>query len=102
MEPDPLTPYFETARRQVAATDLSRIELGFETRLQARLREIEPEGLDSPALLRRLWKTLAACAAVVGFLSFWMLSGGHVSLDREAPHWALWGGADQSVNLFPH
>jgi len=102
MTPDPLTALFEAARRADAARDHSRLEFGFETRLQARLHGMEQDGAASPALLGRLWKAVAVCAAVVGFACFWMLAGGDVTLSGEAPHWALWGGADQSFNLFPN
>ena len=58
------------ARRAQAQLDLSAQEYGFETRLSARLADMECRG---PRVVQLLWRAVAGCAALVGMLAVWFI-----------------------------
>ncbi len=100
--PDPLDSAFAELRAAELRRDHSRLSYAFETRLMPRLTDLSRDGLAAPWRLRLLWKALIGSAAVAGFIVAWMLSSGALDLDGGEPLWALWGGTDASINLFPN
>ena len=98
---DPLDIFLAEAREAASRADSSPRDFGFETRLMARLDERSQFGFAAPWRLRLLWNALAGTAAVVGFVFFWASNSGALDLHGEESTWALWGGADASLNLFP-
>jgi anti-sigma-K factor RskA len=97
---DPLDAFFAAGR--AAKPDTSRLEHAFETRLLAKLAETPVSVWSSRWHAAALWKWLGGCAALTGFLFFWLTHSGVLDLHGEEPLWALWGGADASVQLFPN
>lgn len=82
------------ARRASAQVDLSAREYGFETRLAARLADLQN---DHPSTVRILWRSVAGCAALVGVMAVWFILA-------QTPHaaeddlTAFWDGGQASYD----
>ena len=94
MNDEDLQHLMQQARRGSAQMDLSAREYGFETRLTARLTEIE---LTGPGIVQLLWRSVAGCAALTGVLAAWFILA-------QAPHaaeddlTAFWDGGQASYD----
>ena len=94
MNDENLQHLMQQARRASAQVDLSAREYGFETRLAARLTEIEHSG---PGIVPLLWRSVAGCAALTGVLAAWFILA-------QAPHaaeddlTAFWDGGQASYD----
>ena len=70
MNEENLQHLLQQARRAQGQLDLSAQAYGFETRLSARLADLERHG---PGVVQLLWRAVGGCAALVGMLAVWFI-----------------------------
>ena len=94
MNDDSLHHLMQQARRASARLDLSVREYGFETRLAARLADLQHH---HPGTVRILWRAVAGCAAMVGVLAVWFVLA-QTPRAAEDDLTAFWDGGQASYD----